>query len=60
MSNKMNFIRTTDSNTADKLRSEGFKEVSGSSGVYVFLNNKTIKFSSDAANHISYTNIITV
>ena len=53
---KNNFIRTTDKETADKLRSLGFKEIKTSeSNVFMFLNDKTTaQFSSD--KNISYTN----
>lgn len=53
---KNNFIRTTDKETADKLRNLGFKEIKTSeSNVFMFVNDKTVtQFSSD--KNISYTN----
>lgn len=36
--NKMNFIRTTDKETADKLKELGFSILSENNNVYTFLN----------------------
>ena len=40
LNNQENFIKTTDSETAQKLRDEGLVEVKDSSNAYVFVNEK--------------------
>lgn len=58
MSQKQNFIKTTDKETADKLISAGFQLVSTSGSVYTFLNETPINFSFDVVdkNKVAYTN----
>jgi hypothetical protein len=40
----MNFIKTTDKETADKLIAEGFKLISQSGSMYTFLNQPSKQF----------------
>ncbi len=52
---KQKFIRTSDSETRDVLKSKGFTEVSKSYGIYIFLNDRKMTF--DTSNlKITYTN----
>lgn len=62
MSQKKNFIKTTDKETADKLISEGFQLVSQDNGVYTFLNQLPKNFSFDEVDKkkIAYTNMFNV
>lgn len=62
MSQKQNFIKTTDKDTADKLISEGFQLVSQSGSVYTFLNQPPKSFSFDEVDRkkIAYTNILSM
>ena len=57
-----NFIKTTDVETAKKLRSQEFQEiVSSEPGVFVFLNCNKIQFSSDVdVTKIRYTNTLCI
>lgn len=58
MEKKMNFIRTTDVETKDKLIAEGFELISQDRNGYIFLNSKPLTF--DSANKkIHYTNMLT-
>lgn len=50
----MNFIKTSDENTAKMLRAEHFQELSKEGKFFVFLNNGTQKFSDN--KNIVYTN----
>lgn len=61
MSQKQNFIMTTDKETADKLISAGFQLVSQNS-VYTFLNQPPKNFIFDEADKrkIVYTNILSM
>lgn len=53
------FITTTDKDTADKLEDAGFIPVSDKAGVYVFLNEGTIKFSHDInRKKVAFTNTL--
>lgn len=56
---KMNFIKTRDKETAEKLRYEGFQEIpSNDSGVYMFINNgKKLGFDVEQYGAV-YTNIL--
>ena len=49
MDKKMYFIKTSDKETADKLRTEGFQELPMEGNTYVFLNSNS-KLSFDAKN----------
>ena len=62
MSQKKNFIKTTDKATADKLISEGLQLVSQDNGVYTFLNQLSKNFSFDGVDKtkMAYTNILNV
>ena len=60
MSQKKNFIMTTDKKTADKLICEGFQLVSQDNGVYTFLNQlpKNFNFDEIDKTKMAYTNIL--
>ena len=62
MSQKQNFINTTDKETADKLISAGFQLVSQSGSVYTFLNQlpKNFSFSEVDQTKMAYTNMLNV
>ena len=62
MSQKQNFIKTTDKETADKLISEGFQLVSQSNGIYTFLNQVPANFNFDNVDKkkVAYTNILSM
>ena len=62
MSQKQNFIKTTDKGTAEKLISEGFTLVSQSNGIYTFLNQLPKNFSFDETDmkKVAYTNILSM
>jgi hypothetical protein len=62
MSQKQNFIKTTDKETADKLISEGFQLVSQSGNVYTFLNQIPKNFNFDEVDKakMAYTNILSM
>ena len=62
MSQKQNFIKTTDKGTADTLLSLGFQLVSQSGNVYTFLNQlqNNVVFSEAEKKNIVYTNILNV
>jgi hypothetical protein len=62
MSQKQNFIKTTDKETADKLMSLGFQLVSQSGSVYTFLNQAPANFNFDEADKkkVAYTNILSM
>lgn len=62
MSQKQNFIKTTDKETADKLISEGFQLVSDSNGIYTFLNQTPQNFSFDDIDKkkVAYTNMLSL
>ena len=62
MSQKQNFIKTTDKETADKLMFEGFQLMSQSNGVYTFLNQPPKNFTFDEVDKkkIAYTNILSM
>lgn len=51
---KMNFVRTTSHETAQKLINEGFILVSNNGNEYVFLNNGKILM--DKLKEVAYTN----
>lgn len=62
MSQKQNFITTTDKETADKLMSVGFQLVSQSGSVYTFLNQLPKNFSFDEVDKtkMAYTNSLNI
>ena len=61
MSQKQNFITTTDKETADKLISAGFQLVS-QNGAYTFLNQLPQNFNFDEVDKkkMAYTNMLNV
>ena len=58
MSQKQNFIKTTDMETAEKLETMGFKLMSHIGNMYTFLNNnpQSMNFENVDANKIAYDN----
>ena len=62
MSQKQNFITTTDKETADKLISVGFKLVSQNGNVYTFLNQlpKNFNFDEIDKKKMAYTNMLSM
>lgn len=60
MSQKLNFIKTTDKETADKLISEGFQLVSQSGNIYTFLNQlpNNFNFKEVDKTKMVYTNML--
>ena len=62
MSQKQNFITTTDKETADKLISAGFKLVSQNGNAYTFLNQTPKNFSFEEVDKtkMAYTNILSM
>ena len=53
---KKNFIRTSDKETADKLRKAGFSEISESStSSFCFVNDGKMNFSSEDEKNIVFT-----
>lgn len=51
---KMNFVRTTSHETAQKLINEGFTLISSNGNEYVFLNNGKVLM--DKLKDVAYTN----
>ena len=62
MSQKKNFIKTTDKETADKLMSVGLQLVSEVGGVYTFLNQSpnSLVFDEVDSKKLAYTNTLNV
>lgn len=56
---KYNFIQTCDMNVRDDLIRAGFKLVSESGGLFVFLNDRPLTFE-DKKNNIHYSNMLCV
>ncbi len=58
---RMNFIKTKDKETADKLRKIGFPELGQSNGFYTFANCTALTFEGEnlEINKLQYTNIYT-
>ncbi len=54
---KQTFIKTSDRETADKLRALGFQAVSEHNGITTFLNNVNLP-NNFAKNNIVYSNLI--
>lgn len=56
-----NFIKTSDKDTADHLREQGFNLISQEGKFYVFLNDDDkAKFSNEDKKKISYSNILSI
>lgn len=54
---KMNFIRTTDKETADKLKELGFSVLSETNGVFTFLNCSALADKNNISNEkVIYSN----
>ena len=62
MSQKQNFITTTDKETADKLIYAGFQLVSTNGNSYTFLNQLPSNFTFDEVDKkkMAYTNILSM
>ena len=62
MSQKKNFIKTTDKETADKLMSVGLQLISEVGGVYTFLNQVPNNLIFDGIDNkkVAYTNTLNV
>ena len=62
MSQKQNFITTTDKETADKLLSVGFQLMSQNGNAYTFLNQlpKNFNFDEVDKSKMAYTNILSM
>lgn len=58
MANNAHFINTTDSQTAELLRSLGFQELPKSGNKWVFINDNKMVFSSEDMK-LHYTNNLT-
>lgn len=56
----MNFIKTTDKETADKLERLGFEKLAKEGDMYVFLNNSQAVFSKEDEKKMSFTNILAI
>lgn len=52
------FIKTTDEDTANQLKKEGFQLISKDGNVYTFMNKEPSEFKADNKK-ISYSNILT-
>lgn len=59
MENKNLFIKTTDVDTAEQLKAEGFQLVSKDGNTFTFLNKTPSTFNKDNKK-ISYSNILTM
>ena len=58
---KQNFIRTTDSETAEQLIKLGFQKIDESNGIYVFLNCGKKQFEENLdKTKIQYTNMLCI
>ena len=58
---KQNFIKTSDSGTANKLVSLGFQKIDEQNGIFTFLNSATLQFSNDIdKTKIQYSNMLTI
>lgn len=62
MSQKQNFIITTDQETADKLMLAGFQVMSHNGNVYTFLNQVPTNFSLETVDKkkVTYTNMLSL
>lgn len=59
MNKKMNFIVTTDEDTARVLTEEGFRLISDNNGQYTFENKPIEFFSEKDVKNVVYTNTLT-
>lgn len=59
MENKNLFVKTTDADTAEQLKAEGFQLVSKDGNTFTFLNKTPSTFNKDNKK-ISYSNILTM
>lgn len=50
------FIKTTDAETAEKLKNAGFQLLSQSGNIFTFENNSTLQFTSTGDEKLVYTN----
>ena len=50
------FIKTSDAELADELRSMGFKELKSQGKFFVFINNRNVYFSEKKKKTLMYTN----
>ena len=57
--NKNLFVKTTDADTAEQLKAEGFQLVSKDGNTFTFLNKTPSTFNKDNKK-ISYSNILTM
>ena len=57
--NKNFFVKTTDAETAEQLKAEGFQLISKEGNTYTFLNKTPSTFNKDNKK-ISYSNILTM
>lgn len=55
---KQNFIKTTDTSTAEKLSSLGFQKIDVTNGIYTFLNSGKIQFSNDDIDKKKFSIVI--
>lgn len=53
----MNFVKTSDKQTAETLKKEGFTLVSEEGGTFCFMNDAIFKFS-EAPKNLVYTNVL--
>lgn len=53
----MNFVKTSDKQTAETLKKEGFTLISENNGMFCFMNDATFKFSEVPKNMV-YTNVL--
>ena len=62
MSQKQNFITTTDKETADKLISAGFQLITTSGSAFTFLNRPPKNFIFDEVDkkRMAYTNVLNI
>lgn len=61
MEKKLNFIKTRDEETRDKLISCGYALIDSNGGTYTFLNCKAMKFDSTVdVNKIKYSNMLSI
>ena len=62
MSQKKNFIKTTDKETAEKLMAASFQLVSQDNGIYTFLNKfpKNFNFDEVDKTKMVYTNMLNI
>ena len=58
---KQNFIKTSDTSTAETLKNLNYQQVDYSNGIYTFLNTDKINFSENIdKSKIQYSNMLCV